>query len=111
MNSQGTCGVALNVSERFANQFLSIPKAEVKAHVGVGFAADAAEDGVCPLKKNCPDFEDSFPQMDPFQKSQMGSGYRPTSPLKKKARACGVFRLRLNSEVGVAVRGEKSCVQ
>lgn len=41
--------------------------------------------------------------MDPFQKSLIGSGYRLTSPLKRKARACSVFRLRLNSEVGVAM--------
>lgn len=52
---------------------------------------------------SCPEFEDSFLQMDPFQKSLIGSGYRSTSPLKRKARACSVFRLRLNSEVGVAM--------
>uniref|UniRef100_H3CUX5 Zinc finger protein 385D n=1 Tax=Tetraodon nigroviridis TaxID=99883 RepID=H3CUX5_TETNG len=45
---------------------------------------------------------DSFSQMDPFHKSLMGSGYRATSPQKRKARACSVFRLRLSSETQIA---------
>ncbi|TNM92736.1 hypothetical protein fugu_018138 [Takifugu bimaculatus] len=40
--------------------------------------------------------------MDHFHKSMMGSGYRPTSPQKRKARACSVFRLRLNSQTQIA---------
>lgn len=45
-----------------------------------------------------------FQQMDHFHKSLFGPGYSPSLPLRRKARACSVFRLRLNSQVGVALR-------